>query len=102
MIPAAPTPGGPPHQQPLMLVFPEDCGPMTAESTPRRSPRTARAETNGKTSGPSRARSKGSGNSVSRLLVEFGEQWKDERIGLGSLLVALEHRGYGMLLILFA
>jgi hypothetical protein len=48
------------------------------------------------------ARGKGCRSSVSRLLVDFGQEWSDERISIGNLVSALEDRGYGLLLILFA
>jgi hypothetical protein len=71
---------------------------MTAESTTHRS----RAEKSPEAKRSRRPSSNSDPNSVSRLLIDFGQEWKDERISLGSLLSALKHRGYGLLLIMFA
>jgi hypothetical protein len=40
-------------------------------------------------------------DSVSRLLVAFGRSWRKGQIDLESLVTALEHRGHGVLLVLF-
>ncbi|MGH6882441.1 exopolysaccharide biosynthesis protein [Hypericibacter sp.] len=74
---------------------------MTADSTPHRSRASSRRENSAKRKRPPR-RGTGRPESVSRLLVDFGKGWKAETIAIGELMSALEHRGYGMLLILFA
>ena len=80
---------------------------MTAESTSR-STRAAvcaeksRAEKSRKANRSRRPGGRGDRSSVSRLLIDFGQEWQDERISLGNLVSALEDRGYGLLLTLFA
>jgi hypothetical protein len=75
---------------------------MTADSPPHRSRTSSRRENSAKRKRPPRSPGTGRAGSVSRLLVDFGKEWKAESIGIGELMSALEHRGYGLLLILFA
>jgi len=75
---------------------------MTADSTTHRSRASSRRENGAKRKRPPRSRGTGRADSVSRLLVEFGKEWKSDSITLADLMLALEHRGYGLLLILFA
>jgi hypothetical protein len=75
---------------------------MTADSTTRRSRASSRRENRAKRKRLPRNRGTGRTDSVSRRLVDFGKEWKSETITLGDLMQALEHRGYGLLLILFA
>jgi hypothetical protein len=80
---------------------------MTAESTPRSLHAVASVpercdETRRETSGPRRLAGKDDPTRVSRLLVDVGQSGEGDRISLGGLLSALQHRGYGLLLILFA
>jgi hypothetical protein len=69
---------------------------MIAEFTPRR-PRVA--------AGQEKAANRGKldhKGGVAQLLVDFGNGWKEEQINIGALVAALERRGYGLLLALFA
>lgn len=75
---------------------------MTADSTSHRSRAASRRMKSANGKRPPRGRGAGRAAGVSRLLVDFGERWTADSIALGELMAALEHRGYGLLLILFA
>jgi hypothetical protein len=75
---------------------------MIAESTPRRPPASGAEDRAAHAERPSPRGGERGSDSVSNLLVDFGESWKEEQIDIGSLISALEHRGHGLLLVLFA